>query len=69
MNKGNLSDSDMEAYKYTYSQPGALTAYVNYYRAMFTQKRAKRSSQKMIETPTLLIWVYTSIQCHSLNGH
>lgn len=31
----NFTDEDLEAYKYTFSQPGALTAGINYYRANF----------------------------------
>lgn len=31
----SFTDEDLEAYKYTFSQPGALTAGINYYRANF----------------------------------
>jgi len=31
-----FSEEDMEAYKYTFSRPGALTAPINYYRANIT---------------------------------
>ena len=44
----------VEAYKYVFSQPGALTAPINYYRCMFKQKM---DTLKAIETPTLIIWV------------
>ena len=47
----------VEAYKYVFSQPGALTAPINYYRCMFKQKREKKAAPKAIETPTLVIWV------------
>ena len=47
----------VEAYKYVFSQPGALTAPINYYRCMFKQKGEKKGAPKAIETPTLVIWV------------
>ena len=59
-NKGNFTPEMVEAYKYVFSQPGALTAPLNYYRCMFKQRKkrmeAKQSSQK-IEVPILIIWV------------
>ena len=58
-NKRNFTEETMEAYKYVFSQPGALTAPINYYRCMFNQKREKRSApKKMSEVPTLIIWVW-----------
>ena len=56
-NKGNFTPEMVEAYKYVFSQPGALTAPINYYRCMFQQKREKKGAPKAIETPTLIIWV------------
>ena len=47
----------VEAYKYVFSQPGALTAPINYYRCMFKQKRENKGALKAIETPSLIIWV------------
>ena len=47
----------IEAYKYVFSQPGALTAPINYYRCMFKQKGERKGAPKAIETPTLIIWV------------
>ena len=58
-NKGNFTSEMVEAYKYVFSQPGALTAPINYYRCMFNQKREKRGAPKAIETPSLVIWVST----------
>ena len=51
--KSKFSKEDTEAYKYVYSQPGAITAPINYYRAMF---RSPVPAEKPIEVPTLLIW-------------
>ena len=53
-----MSDEVLEAYKYVYSQPGAITAFVNYYRCMFSEKGRNKGAPKMIEIPTLLIWVH-----------
>ena len=53
-----MSRDVLEAYKYTISQPGAVNAFINYYRCMLKQKRGKGATSKMIETPTLLIWVW-----------
>ena len=54
----------IEAYKYTFSQPGALTPPINYYRCMFnTQKEVTTVDQERegkppkIDIPVLLIWV------------
>lgn len=55
-NKENISAESMEAYKYTFSQPGALTPPINYYRNLLTQKPLKRAAQK-IAVPALFIWV------------
>ena len=57
-NKGNFTEEMVEAYKYVFSQPGALTAPINYYRCMFNQKKEKRGAPKAIETPILIIWVH-----------
>ena len=56
-NKGNMTEEMIEAYKYVFSQPGALTAAINYYRCVVKQKEEKRERSKMIDTPTLIIWV------------
>ena len=46
----------MEAYKYVFSQPGALTAAFNYFRCVFKPRKMEKSTQK-IEVPILIIWV------------
>ena len=46
----------IEAYKYVFSQPGALTAPFNYFRCIFKDRKMKHSTQK-IEVPILIIWV------------
>lgn len=53
-----LSDEEMEAYKYTYSRPGAPTHAINYYRANFlgSSKSTKQQDDLRVTCPTLLIW-------------
>ena len=55
-NKGSFTPEMVEAYKYVFSQPGALTAPLNYYRCIFKRPKVKRSSQ-MLDMPILIIWV------------
>ena len=50
-----FSDSDMAQYRKAWGQPGAITAMINYYRAIFRHRPASSSSQR-IQTPTLIIW-------------
>ena len=50
---------DVEAFKYVFSQPGALTAPINYIRCIFSQfgpNRDASMAKKKIEIPTLIIW-------------
>ena len=57
----------LEAYKYTFSRPNALTAAVNYYRCMMNSKKKKNQEESLKKTtvPTLIIWVliYISTFC------
>ncbi len=56
----NFSDDTLEAFKYTFSQEGALTPPLNYIRNMFNVERKSSSTGnivQLIDTPTLLIWV------------
>jgi len=55
----SFSEEDKKAYVEAWSQPGALTAMINYYRARTatsTPEVTKGSSNEKIETPTLVIW-------------
>ena len=55
-NKDAFPDEVIEAYKYTFSQPGAFTPPINYYRNMEEIENAGENWGP-IEVPTLLIWV------------
>ncbi len=63
-NPGSFSDEDIARYKEAWAQPGAMTATINWYRAMFrsanearqTAKQNALASGKKIPTPTLILW-------------
>ena len=59
--KSNIPNRDevIEAYKYVFSQPGAFTPPINYYRAMMRYPEKPPNSDP-INVPTLLIWVSTN---------
>ncbi|XP_053405218.1 epoxide hydrolase 4-like isoform X1 [Mercenaria mercenaria] len=48
------SDEDIEAYKYTFAQKGALTGPINYYRAAFSS--SIRPCKTKINIPVLVVW-------------
>ena len=58
-NRDNFTDEMIEAYIYTFSQPGALTAALNYYRCIFKRPKNMKRSSKLLEMPILVIWVST----------
>ena len=59
-NKEAFTAEVMEAFKYVFSQPGALTAAINYYRNMFKirEKPVSNSRSGKVEKPVLIIWVW-----------
>jgi pimeloyl-ACP methyl ester carboxylesterase len=50
-----FTKADLERYRIAWSQPGTLTATINYYRALL-KKPLKSSTQYRISCPTLVIW-------------
>jgi pimeloyl-ACP methyl ester carboxylesterase len=53
----NRNDLQLERYVEAWSKPGALTAMLAYYRALFQRKRdLPRGDQRIVRAPTLLIW-------------
>ena len=54
-NKDAISSDDLEAYKYTFSQPDALTGPINYYRCIFDNVSLIKKTSN-IEVSTLIIW-------------
>jgi pimeloyl-ACP methyl ester carboxylesterase len=56
-NKASFPPDVVEAYKYTFSKPGALTGPINYIRAIYNTRHFIFSKvKKMINVPTLLLW-------------
>lgn len=51
-------EEEREALKYTFSQPGALTGPINYYRANILRqdRRLQGLRYRYINTPTLIVW-------------
>ncbi len=52
---GTFRDSDIARYREAWSQPGALTAMINWYRAMF-RRAVQRLPRRRITVPTLMVW-------------
>ncbi|WP_437594422.1 alpha/beta fold hydrolase [Sorangium sp. So ce1000] len=54
---GAMSDEDLARYIEAWSQPGALTAMINYYRALFRPgSRRGKTRPPRVDTPVLVIW-------------
>jgi pimeloyl-ACP methyl ester carboxylesterase len=52
---GTFSDAEVEEYRKAWSQPGAMTAMINWYRAVI-RVRPPTPPNPRISTPTLIIW-------------
>ncbi|MGC9347118.1 MAG: alpha/beta fold hydrolase [Anaerolineae bacterium] len=54
---GTFSADDLVRYRKAWSQPGAITAMINWYRAAYRRNTdAPRTESNAITVPTLLIW-------------
>lgn len=53
--KESFSKEKLQRYKTAWSQPGALTAMINWYRCLF-QLTPEEQPSKTIDVPTLIIW-------------
>jgi pimeloyl-ACP methyl ester carboxylesterase len=59
VDKGRFPEEVLEVYRTAAAQPGALTAMINYYRALIRGRGAQRQralGYPIIDTPTLIIW-------------
>ena len=57
VHRGAFTPEDISAYRAAIARPGALTAAINYYRALFQRNLLKLYREiSPIETATLLIW-------------
>jgi epoxide hydrolase 4 len=53
---GTFSDAEIDAYKRAWSQPGAITAMLNWYRAAFQTQPTRPPANQRVSVPTLVIW-------------
>lgn len=55
---GSFSRSDIERYRENWSQPGAITAQINYYRALGRRlpRLVRAKNNPPIKAPTLVVW-------------
>ncbi len=55
---GAFTPADIERYREAWSQPGAVTATINYYRASMRRPRssADGDARRPVHAPTLVIW-------------
>lgn len=53
--QGAFTESDLALYRAAWSQPGALTTMLNWYRAAF-RSRPRHGSRAAIVAPTLILW-------------
>ncbi len=51
----SFTEEELDEYRQAWSQPGANTAMINWYRAMFAQKDEDRP-KSIIDVPTLVVW-------------
>jgi epoxide hydrolase 4 len=55
--RGAFTAEDIDRYIEAWSQPGAVTATINYYRAIFRQSPRRTETRiRLVEAPTLVIW-------------
>ncbi len=53
---GTFTEEDIQQYVQAWSQPGAATAMINWYRAALRRKPRPRRDSIRVPVPTLLIW-------------
>jgi pimeloyl-ACP methyl ester carboxylesterase len=51
---GTFSDEDLAQYRSAWSQPGAITSMINWYRALFRTR--VKFSDKIVRVPTRILW-------------
>jgi epoxide hydrolase 4 len=68
--KGRFAPEDTQVYAAAAQRPGAISAMVNYYRAMMRYPDMRECGDAMVETPTLVIWGENdfALDIHLLDG-
>lgn len=56
VDKSRFPRADLDIYAAAASRPGALTAMINYYRALLRNARATDVGDGKVDVPTLMIW-------------
>ncbi|MFM2099986.1 MAG: hypothetical protein RLZZ366_1525 [Pseudomonadota bacterium] len=56
VDKSRFPKADLDVYAAAASRPGALTAMINYYRALVRLSGFNRAGDGRVEVPTLMIW-------------
>jgi pimeloyl-ACP methyl ester carboxylesterase len=54
--RGAFTAEDLARYREAWAQPGAWTAMLNWYRAVFRHRPTTRPASRRITVPTLVIW-------------
>lgn len=69
-NKQNFLRADMDVYANAAQRPGAITAMLNYYRALFRFRDPEALGDAMVDMPALVIWGENDIalDIHLLDG-
>jgi epoxide hydrolase 4 len=69
-NKGNFSKAALEVYAAAAQRPGAMTAMLNYYRALLRFSDMRNVGDGMVHTDTLVIWGENdlALDIHLLDG-
>ncbi|MGB3739855.1 MAG: alpha/beta hydrolase [Pontixanthobacter sp.] len=70
VHKARFTDAALAPYRTAAAQPGALTAMLNYYRALVRLSDAKGIGDGMVDVPTLVLWGEqdVAIDIHCLDG-
>jgi epoxide hydrolase 4 len=70
VDKGRFPKADLDVYAAAASRPGALTAMINYYRALVRQPDFRDVGDGCVDVPTLMIWGEedTALNIHCTEG-
>jgi pimeloyl-ACP methyl ester carboxylesterase len=53
---GTFSPEDLDRYREAWSQPGALTAMINWYRALLREMPDRAAAESRVSVPTRILW-------------
>ncbi len=69
-NKHRFPRAEMDIYARAVQRPGAMTAMLNYYRALLKYRKAEAVGDGMVDIPTLVIWGENdlALDIHLLDG-